>query len=146
MPEASKTVVIRRPPADVFAFLADVGNDPRWRSGVLEISKQSGEGKGAVWHQVVAGPGGRRINADIEITDYEPGSLLGFRTISGPVRPTGRFELAAAEGGTRVAFSLQAELGGVKKLLMGGMVQKTMNAEVEALETLKGVLEQPQAG
>jgi hypothetical protein len=32
-------------------------------------------------------------------------------------------------------------LGGVKKLLMGGAVQKTMDAEVEATERLKTLLE-----
>jgi hypothetical protein len=41
----------------------------------------------------------------------------------------------------RVTFSLDAELGGIRKLLMGGAVQKTMDAEVAATETLKQVLE-----
>ena len=37
--------------------------------------------------------------------------------------------------------ALRAELGGIKKLLMGGAVQKTMDAEVEATERLKSLLE-----
>jgi hypothetical protein len=40
-----------------------------------------------------------------------------------------------------VTFSLEAELGGIKKLLMGGAVQKTMDAEVAATERLKSILE-----
>lgn len=36
---------------------------------------------------------------------------------------------------------LSAELGGIKKLLMGGAVQKTMDAEVAATERLKSILE-----
>jgi hypothetical protein len=37
---------------------------------------------------------------------------------------------------------LQAELGGLKKLFMGTMVQRTMDTEVGALPKLKQVLEQ----
>jgi hypothetical protein len=61
--------------------------------------------------------------------------------IAGPVRPTGEYVLDEVDGGTRLSFALRAELGGIKKLLMGGAVQKTMDAEVAATERLKSVLE-----
>ena len=48
--------------------------------------------------------------------------------------------LAAADGGTRVRFELEADLKGVKRLL-APMVQKTMNTEVGQLESLKRVIE-----
>jgi hypothetical protein len=57
------------------------------------------------------------------------------------VRPTGEFRLQEADGATTLTFSLQAGLTGLKKLLMSGMVQKTMNAEVAAIETIKRILE-----
>ena len=38
-------------------------------------------------------------------------------------------------------FALQAEMGGIKRLLMAGAVQKTMDAEVEATERLKNLVE-----
>jgi 3-methyladenine DNA glycosylase/8-oxoguanine DNA glycosylase len=82
-----------------------------------------------------------RIAADYEVTDYEPNSRLAFRTIAGPVRPTGEFRFDEVDGGTRLTFTLGAELSGLKKLLMGGPVQKTMTAEVAATERLKQVLE-----
>jgi carbon monoxide dehydrogenase subunit G len=44
-------------------------------------------------------------------------------------------------GGTRLTFSLDAELGGIQRLLMSGAVQKTMDAEVKTLDNLKRVLE-----
>jgi uncharacterized membrane protein len=88
----------------------------------------------------VKGPGGRRIDADIEITEFRPDELIGFRAISGPVRPTGRYELTPAANGTRVRFSLSTELRGAKRL-MQPMVQKTMQNEVAQLENLKRALE-----
>ena len=80
MPEESNTITIARPAGDVFAFLADAENDRQWRGGVIEMTRTSGQGVGATYRQVVAGPGGRRIDADVEITEFVPGQRIGFRT------------------------------------------------------------------
>jgi hypothetical protein len=69
--------------------------DIRWRAGVLDIEHESGSGVGARYRQGVKGPGGRRVAADIEITEYEPERLIGFRATTGPVRPHGRYTLGA---------------------------------------------------
>jgi uncharacterized protein YndB with AHSA1/START domain len=141
VPEATHETTIARPPETVFAFLADPENDRAWRPGVLEIAHVSGTGVGSRYRQVVGGPGGRRIDADIEITEHEPDSRLGFRTVAGPVRPSGRYELEPVEGGgTRVRFTLAARLSGLKKAI-GPMVKKTMESEVANLERLKQTLE-----
>jgi uncharacterized membrane protein len=141
MPEARHQVTIRRPIGDVFGFIADGLNGPKWRTGILDIAHVSGSGVGATYKQGVKGPGGRRIDADYRVTAYEPNSRLAFEAIAGPVRPTGEYVLEDVDGGTRLSFALRAELGGIKKLLMGGAVQKTMDAEVAATERLKSVLE-----
>jgi uncharacterized membrane protein len=145
MLSAEHEVTIARPVAEVFAFVEDGLNAPKWRPGVLDISLTSGTGLGSVYKQGVKGPGGRRIDADYRITALEPNRRLSFEAIAGPVRPTGQFVLDDVNGATRLKFALQAELGGIKKLLMGGAVQKTMNAEVAATERLKQVLEAAQA-
>jgi carbon monoxide dehydrogenase subunit G len=140
--EAGNEVVVERPPAEVFAFLADAENDTAWRPGVLDIARVSGDGPGAGarYRQGVKGPGGRRIDADVETTAYEPDRLIGFRGTAGPVRPEGRYELAPADGGTRVRFALAAELRGLK-VAMAPAVRKTIAGEVGHLENLKRVLE-----
>jgi uncharacterized protein YndB with AHSA1/START domain len=143
MPEASATIEIRRPVETVFAFLSDGENDRLWRSGVLDIRRKSGQGRGAIYEQGVKGPFGRRVPADYEITEYEPSRRIGFRAIAGPVRPEGSYELApAGGGGTRVTFALQAEPRGLAKL-MSPMVARTMRSEVAQLERLRAVLEAP---
>jgi uncharacterized protein YndB with AHSA1/START domain len=140
MPEAANETTIARPPDAVFAFLADAENDAAWRPAVVEIKRVSGDGVGTRYRQVVGGPGGRRIDADIEITAYEPVSRIAFRTLTGPVRPEGAYELEPADGGTRVRFTLAAELSGLKRA-MAPMVRRTMAAEVANLENLKRTLE-----
>jgi uncharacterized protein YndB with AHSA1/START domain len=142
MPEASNEVTIERPPGAVFGFLANAENDKRWRDGVLEIERVSGEGVGTRYRQVVAGPGGRKVDADIEITEFVPDRRIGFQTTTGPVRPAGTYEIEGSDSSTRVRLTLRADLGGLKKV-MSPMVKRTMASEVGALEKLKHVLEQP---
>ena len=146
MPEATNTVDIRRPPEQVFAFLADGENNSRWRSGVLDIRHKSGDGEGAVYEQGVKGPFGRRVPADYEITAYEPDRHIGFRAIAGPVRPEGSYDLTPLDsGGTRVTFALRCTPGGLAKL-MTPMVARTMRAEVAQLDRLRTVLEEQRKG
>jgi uncharacterized membrane protein len=141
MPSAQHSVTIRRPVGDVFAFVADGENAMRWRPGVLDVSRQSGEGLGAIYRQGVKGPGGRRIAADYEVTAFEPDRRIAFHAIAGPVRPTGEYRFAAEGDGTTVSLVLVATLTGWKRLLMGRAVQSTMDIEVRNLETLKQLLE-----
>ena len=142
MPQASYAVTIARPADEVFAFLADGEKCTQWRHGVLDIRRDSGDGVGTRYTQGVRGPMGRRIAADYVITVFEPGRRLEFETVAGPVRPHGRYDLEPAQdGGTRLTFSLDAHIGGLRGLLMGSQVQRTMDAEVRALDNLKLVLE-----
>ena len=146
MPEARHEVTIRRPASEVFAFLADGLNGPKWRTGILDIAHVSGSGVGATYKQGVKGPGGRRIDADYRVTTYEPNSRLAFEAIAGPVRPEGRVHPRGGGRRDTPDLRLHAELSGIKKLLMGGAVQKTMDAEVEATERLKSLLESMPVG
>jgi uncharacterized protein YndB with AHSA1/START domain len=141
MPSAERTITIRRPIDEVFDFVTDGANAPKWRSGVLDVAHVSGTGNGAVWRQGVKGPGGRRIAADYEITTWEPPTRMAFRAVAGPIRPTGAYRLESVDGGTKLAFSLDVALGTIQRLVMGGQVQKTMDAEMAALDRLKALLE-----
>jgi len=135
-------VTIDRPIADVFAYLADGTNNPRWRRGVLEIRRTSAnDGEGATYLQVLAGPGGRRVRGDYRVTTYQPPTLLEFVVTAGPARPTGRFQLSVADQGrTTVTFSLDHEPRGLMRL-MSGMVSRQMQVEVGQLQHLKQDLE-----
>ena len=140
MPSAENSIVINRPRAEVFRFVANHENDPQWRPGIVDISRASGEGQGAVYRQGVKGPMGRRIPADVEVTAYEENSHVAFRTLAGPVRPEGSYKFEDADGGTRVTFALSANLRGLQKL-MAPMVSRSMTSQVGSLENLKRVLE-----
>jgi uncharacterized protein YndB with AHSA1/START domain len=143
MPRARREVTIGSPPHEVFAFVADGENDGKWRSGVLDVERVSGDapGLGARYRQGVKGPMGRRVAADYEVTEFEPDRSLAFKVSQGPVRPEGRYTVEPNGSGTKLTFELACELTGIKKLLMSGPVQKSMDSEMENLTKLKELLE-----
>jgi uncharacterized protein YndB with AHSA1/START domain len=142
MPSAQRSVRIARPVAEVFAFFTDPANETRWRSGHLKEFRAEGPlAVGTRIRQVLAGPMGRDIDADIEVTVLDPGARYAFATLTGPVRPTGAFEFRPVSEGTEVTLRLDAQLTGVKKLVMGASVQRAMNGEVAALDRAKALLE-----
>ena len=142
MPHAEHTVTIARPQKDVFGYLAEGTHNREWRAGVLEISRTSAaDGQGATYRQVLAGPGGRRIDGDYRVTAFDPPRRLEFLVTAGPARPTGVFELSeAAAGSTRVRFTLDLKPSGAMKL-MAPMITRQMQREVAQLDHLKAILE-----
>ena len=141
MPSAQRTITIDRPPDLVHAFFTDHANDPRWRPNVVEIEPISGALVGQRIHQVIKGPGGRGLGADLEISANEPSARYSFQVVAGPIRPRGDFRFSPAGGGTEVRFSLATDLGGLKKLLMSGAVQRSMDGEMAGLDTAKEIIE-----
>jgi carbon monoxide dehydrogenase subunit G len=141
MPQASYSVTISRPIESVFAYIADGGHCTEWRPGVLDIKRLFGSGLGESYSQGVKGPMGRRIAADYSVTVFEPNRSIEFQTTAGPVRPHGRYDFEAVDGGTRLSFALDAEVTGLRRLLMGSMVQQTMTTEVRCIDNVKKILE-----
>src|SRR5690348_15381231 len=84
MPNATRTITIGRPPDEVFGFFANHANDRIWRPAVAEIDPVDGGAVGTRIHQVVKGPGGRGIAADIEVTANERPSRYAFQVVAGP--------------------------------------------------------------
>jgi len=141
MPHAERTIVIDRPTAQVFDFFTDPANDKAWRPHVKEIAANGPVGIGATIHQVVEGPAGRGIAADIEVTAFDRPNRYAFRVIAGPARPIGDFRFVPSGAGTTVTFSLRAELGMLKGLLMSRPVQSSMDGEMAALDQAKRLIE-----
>jgi len=141
MPEAQRTILIDRPIEAVFAFFTDPANDPKWRPHVKEMAARGPVAVGTTIHQVAAGPGGRGIPADIEVTAYEPPTRYAFKVTSGPARPVGEYRFTTSGNATKVTFMLRAQLSGLKKVVMSKPVQDSMTGEMAALDTAKALIE-----
>jgi uncharacterized membrane protein len=141
MASAEGSITINRPVQDVFAFVANKENDPRWSPSIVEVQRVSGDGTvGSKYRQVIKVPGRGQVPTEVEVTSYDPGRRYAFHGTEGPVKPEGSFDFADEGGATRVTFKLDAQLSGPAKL-MGPMIGKGMKSEVEALDRLKQILE-----
>jgi len=142
---AEHTVTVRRPAAEVFAFLADGLNNPRWRPEVTAVRLASGAGTGAQagarYNQTMTGPGGLSIPGDYLLTVCEPPHRLEFEVVAGPGRPTGSFTLReSAPGETEVEFVLDLALSGAL-VPLAGMIRGLARAEVANLDRLRDALD-----
>jgi uncharacterized protein YndB with AHSA1/START domain len=143
MAHAEQTVTVDRSAHEVFAFLADGLNEPRWRPDVTEVLPAEGSGVGAVWRQTMRGPGGRPIRGDYRITRQDEPTLLEFEVIAGPARPTGRFTLAAlSPTSTSVTFTLDLRPTGLMRL-MASMIAKQVTEEAAAIHNLPAAMGRP---
>ena len=138
MAHAREIVTVERPIGEVFAFLADGLNEPRWRPDVLEVHLRSGDGRAvdSVWAQTMKGPGGRSIPGDYRITRSDPPVRLDFEVVAGPARPVGSFALTEiGPTTTEVSFTLDLVPAGLMKL-MSGMIAKQVAKEAAAIRDL----------
>ena len=85
---------------------------------------------------------GRKIDTEVEITEWDSPNRVSTKTVGGPV-PAEYTQTFEAQGdGTLLSFTAQAEIGGFFKLaegLAGRQLEKQMETN---LSTLKLMLEE----
>jgi uncharacterized protein YndB with AHSA1/START domain len=114
------TVVIDRPIEEVFAFLADGENDPKFSPRVLEISKTTDgpPGVGTVYASTVK-DAGVKTKREFELTEFEPPTRIRWTEVSKNLvsAPEGGYDLAPEGSGTRVTIYNVLEGHGVGKVI-----------------------------
>ncbi|MBC6460627.1 SRPBCC family protein [Actinomadura sp. HBU206391] len=117
------TIDIDRPIEEVFAFLADGRNDPKFSPRVLHIAKST-EGPtavGTVYASTVK-DAGLKTKREFRITEFEPSARIRWTEISKNLVTAGEggYDLTPTpEGGTRLRVFNVLEGHGLGKLLAG---------------------------
>jgi carbon monoxide dehydrogenase subunit G len=141
MLEFENTIRVRRPIAEVFAFLSDLENIPKWNYYVLEVRKTSaGPIKiGTTYHQIR-----KTDQQDFRITTLEPNHTLAIKTLpqSSPSLEM-RFILSEEGNATRIRDQWKLETG-QPALLERLAAGKVKSAVAENLTKLKQLLEERQ--
>ena len=136
------SVRIRRPPADVFAFIADPTNLPRWDPAIREVRRTEdgpvGRGSGLL---VTAEEGGRRVAIDTTIVEFEPDRAFGIEATYGGVPITLTWRLEPIADGTRLTARGEAEVGGLLALAGGFIKGIVLERLDDAHASLKRLLE-----
>ena len=135
------TVMIRRPIADVFAFLADFENIPKWNYAIVDTHKvsQGPDDVGTVYQQVRSVPS--RSEERFEVTAYNPPRQLEIQGQLGPFPSRLSYALDAIAEGTRVTNTVELELRGPGRLLGRVAVPRVRHAVAANLQKLKELLE-----
>jgi uncharacterized protein YndB with AHSA1/START domain len=135
-------VRIDRPIEEVFAYVSDPLNFPRWNSAVQAVRKTSaGEnGLASTYSMERELPTGRAVN-ELEVVATEPPREVAIRTTAGPTPFLYRYQLSAENGETVVKLDAEVELPGAAALLphlARRLVEKGVN---DNFATLKQILE-----
>jgi uncharacterized protein YndB with AHSA1/START domain len=114
------TTVIDRPIEEVFAFLADGTNDPKFSPRVLEIAKTTdgSTGVGTVYASTVK-DAGVKTKREFRITEFESPTRIRWTEQSKNLItvPEGGYDLAPEGSGTRVTLFNTFEGHGLGKLI-----------------------------
>ena len=136
------TVTIARPAGEVFAFLADFQNVPRWNYAIEQTRKLSpGPVRvGTAYRQTRTIP--RRSEEGFEVTVFEPPSRLAIHGRIGPFQATARYLLEPVAGGTRLTNHVELEPSSALLRLVGPLAVPSVKAAVARnLTALKELLE-----
>jgi uncharacterized protein YndB with AHSA1/START domain len=114
------TTLIDRPIEEVFAFLADGENDPKFSPRVLEIAKTTDgpPGVGTVYASTVK-DAGMKTKREFKLTEFEPPTRIRWAEISknAITASEGGYDLAREGDGTRVTLYNVLEGHGIGKLI-----------------------------
>jgi uncharacterized membrane protein len=133
------SIEIARPADEVFAYLSDFANNPRWQKGMRSCTWTSPQKQvvGATYVQEAKFLG-RRIDTHFRVTEFEPGRRISIESTKStfPIQVTRKVEpLGAAR--CRVTAHIRGQPTGLLKLF-SGMVKKSVRKDYLQL---KAVLE-----
>jgi uncharacterized protein YndB with AHSA1/START domain len=138
----ANTLTITRPVGEVFAYLADAENLPRWNYAIEQTRKISPGpvGVGTVYRQTRTIP--RRSQEDFEIIVFQPPGQLAFDGTFGSFKARTSYLLEAVADGTRLTNSWDLEPTSPPLRLFGPLATPRIKAAVgKNLRTLKQILE-----
>src|SRR5919112_3979758 len=139
-----ESVVINRPPQEVFDYVANRENLPEWSSPILEVQKHT---RGPLTEEgarytTVAKALGRRFQTPFEVTVHDPPRRHTDTSRGGPFPQEYTHIFEEVEGGgTRLTEVTEGEPGGFFRVV-GPLLEASGRRQFRAdLETLKDLLE-----
>lgn len=139
-----RSIEIDRPTTDVFAFISDPGNDPRWCTTVSESHQVEGDGpaQGAVYHQVHKPGPAKPTQLVVELLEVDEPHHMRMRTTDELAEFEVRYELEELDGGrTRLTQVDDTRFRGAARLLQPVMWFAINSGIKRQFRTLKQLLE-----
>ncbi len=141
MIDVQKSVVINKPVAEVFAYMTNPENAPKWQGGVEAVIPQGPSDKVGSQYTEVRKFMGQEMKSTLEITAIEANAKWSAKVLKGPVPyvVTATFEPSGA--GTKMTTHVEGEPKGFFKVAEGAMKGQLEKSIEEDGIRLKGILE-----
>jgi carbon monoxide dehydrogenase subunit G len=138
------TAVIERPIEEVFDFLADGENDPKFSPRVLEIRKTTDgpAGAGTVYASTVK-DAGFKTKREFELTEFERPARIRWteRSKNLITVPEGGYDLAREGNGTRLTVFNTFEGHGLGKLMLPLALRSARKGADDFAQSIKRAVE-----
>jgi uncharacterized membrane protein len=134
----NETVSISRPPGEVFRFVADLRNFPKWRANLASsavVSETYTDVGARCDEEIQIGP--RKIPASCEITTFSAGRTFSFRALSPGLVYDGTVVVEPEPGGSTFMLSGKVRISGPLRLLepvIRGRMRDGVRREVAAVK------------
>jgi hypothetical protein len=137
-----KTVVIERPPGEVFDFVSDPANDALYRSGA-QVAAWASEGPVGVGSRMrsVDHYLGREVVTWSEVTLWDPPNAYAFETVTGSFPSRFALTFKPREGGTEVNVHGEMTFKGLGKVIEWIFGRQIETQAKHDFDALKRVLE-----
>lgn len=115
--ELETTIVINKPPEEVFALWSEAERYPEWFDMCLERRKITGGpmATGSKYRAIDRIPPGRRVESTLEITAYDPIRYVAA-TLSRPINASWEATFDEVSEGTSMTFKMVVRLPGLQGL------------------------------
>jgi uncharacterized protein YndB with AHSA1/START domain len=144
---AESSTIIDRPLEDVWAFVSDPRNEPKWHTDILEIKSAADQAGGPGKDWVL----GERLlvtvqfmgpkQYEVEVTAKEANQRLEITTRTGPIKPVATYLFERSSEGTRFTRHVDIPLEGSVRLLQPLMRRNTQKRNARFVQNLKRLLE-----
>ena len=142
MVQIDRSILINQPVHDVFAFILNFENEPKWAEEVVKTQKTSkGQvGIGTTFTDHVEFMG-RTLKSTYEILVIEPNKAITIKTSSGPVPFLATYTFNDQNGVTNLSITAKIEPRGLLKLA-APIIRRQLDHQWERnFENLKKLLE-----
>jgi uncharacterized protein YndB with AHSA1/START domain len=126
----SASIAIPRPREEVFAFISDVANMPKWVTGVVSAKLDTAEMEVGSTFTLQYRPNWRADSVVLQVVDFESPARLATRSSKGPFHFEGTVTLSEVEGATTVTNTIEAGPDSLSTklatLLLGPLLVRSM--------------------
>jgi uncharacterized protein YndB with AHSA1/START domain len=133
MRRVQRTAQIAATPAEVYAFLAEPANLPRWQAGMVSAERTSPPptvvGSTA---KVVLELMGQQVTAEITVREAEPERRLALAASMSGMGVVATLDLAPSDGGTEITLASEVRAENVFMAPLERMVTDAAERDLEA--------------